>query len=250
VRERVLAPVELDELRNAVEETTERLAARARRDGAGPERRLADGHRIQFSSRTAIQWEWADGSRQIRLCEPCDHLHPAFAELFADERILAPARDALGADRVELFTSKLNLKRAVEGSPFPWHQDFPYWYVAVGDDAADIVTTVVFLDDAHDDNGAVRVLPGSHRFGPAPRDPNDPTRFLADPGRLPVDEDHEVVVEVAAGSMLVFGAYLLHRSSPNRSGTHRRAVLPSYQPAGRGRLQQFAYRPERVEDLP
>jgi ectoine hydroxylase-related dioxygenase (phytanoyl-CoA dioxygenase family) len=92
------------------------------------------------------------------------------------------------------------------------------------------------------------VIPGSHRNGPAPRNPNDPTGFLADPSTL--DVASEVVVEVPAGSVLWFGAFLVHRSSPNTSGQHRRALLPSWQPAGRPRLHDLPYVPEKVEDLP
>ena len=106
----------------------------------------------------------------------------------------------------------------------------------------------MFLDDATAENGAVRVLPGSQRLGPARRDPNDPTRFLADPAAL--ESSSEVVVEVPAGSVLWFGSYLVHRSSPNTSGGHRRALLPSWQPAGRPRLHDVPYRPELVEELP
>ena len=250
VHESVLAEDELATLRDAVEEVSARLVARAERSGAGPEARFADGHRVQFSSRSVIQWEWTEGSRSIRLCEPCDHLHAAFAGLFADPRLVGPASAALGIapEETTLFTTKLNLKRASEGSEFPWHQDFPYWYAAVGWDAADIVTAVVFLDDANVGNGALRVLPGSHLAGPAPRDPDDPTRFLADPRRL--DAGREVVVEVPAGSIILFGAFLAHRSSPNTSAGHRRALLPSYQRAGRPRLQDVAYAPERAEELP
>jgi ectoine hydroxylase len=248
LEEAVLSASELEQLRAVVEAVADRVATRARREGAGPEGRLGDGHRIQFSSRAAIQWEWADGSEAIRLIEPTDHLDPCIDELFRDPRLTRPAAAALHTDTLGPFTSKLNLKRPREGSEFPWHQDFPYWYVAAGEAAADIVTAILFLDDATAANGAVRVIPGSHRGGPAPRDPNDPTRFLADPTRL--DVASEVVVEVPAGSVLWFGAYLVHCSSPNRSGEQRRALLPSWQPAGRPRLHDLSYVPEKVEDLP
>ena len=248
MRESVLDAGEVERLRDAVEETSARVIAHATRDGAGPLRTLGDGRRIQMSSRTSIQWEWREGSQEIRLCEPCDHLHDAFAEVFADERLAAPAASALGLDEVTLFTTKLNLKRAEEGSEFPWHQDFPYWYSAVGWEAADVVTEIVFLDDAYAGNGALRVAPGSHRNGPDPRDPDDPTRFLADPAKI--DDDREVVVEVPAGSMILFGAFLAHRSSPNTSGAHRRALLPSYQAVGRPRLFSQPYVPGAGRRLP
>jgi ectoine hydroxylase len=247
VRESVLDESECAELRAVAEEVSRLVSARAERSGAGPVAELADGHRIQFSSHTAIQWEWAEGSRAIRLIEPCDHLHPLLAELLADERLVGPVRTELARD-VAPFTSKLNFKRATEGSGFPWHQDYPYWYVAVGTRAQDVITAIVFLDDATSANGALRVIPGSHRNGPVPRDRSDPTRFLADPAA--VDTADALVIEAPAGSAVWFGSFLVHCSSPNRTTGHRRAVLPSWQPAGRGRLHDFPYMRDRVEDLP
>jgi hypothetical protein len=45
---------------------------------------------LQFSSRTVIQWEWREGSRQIRLLEPFTHLHPHFQALWGDPRFIEP----------------------------------------------------------------------------------------------------------------------------------------------------------------
>jgi len=250
VEEALFTESEVAELRDVAEDVATRVAERARRDGAGPEHQLGDGHRIQFSSRAGIQWEWREGSNEIRLIEPADHLDPRIDALFADDRLTAPVERELGVDALSPFTSKLNLKRAREGSEFPWHQDYPYWYVAAGTSAQDIVTAIVFLDDASEENGALRVLPGSHLAGPAPRNPHDPTHFLTDPTKLGTMLEREVVVEVPAGSVIWFGAFLVHRSSPNTSGRHRRALLPSWQPAGRPRLHDLDYVPERVEELP
>ncbi len=248
VCEALLEPAELEELRSVTERVAASVAARARRQGAGPERDLGDGHRIQFSSHTAIQWEWRDGSEEIRLLEPVDHLHPRIQALFADERLTAPVRDELSESTLSPFTSKMNLKRATDGSEFPWHQDYPYWYPAVGEDAQDVATAIVFLDDAVAANGALRVLPGSHANGPVRRDPAAPTGFLTDPSAL--DSSGEIVLEVPAGTVVWFGAFLVHRSSPNTTDHHRRALLPSWQPAGRPRLHDVPYRPERVVELP
>ena len=184
VRTGVFSSAELDDLRRAVEDVAATVKARAMRDGSGPEARLADGHRIQFSSRAAIQWEWREGSEAIRLIEPVAHLDPRLAGLFADDRLIHPMHDALNIDDVGPFTSKLNLKHAEEGSEFPYHQDYPYWYVVVEEHAADIATAIVFLDDARAGNGALRVLPRiastrpcsapSRRPDPVPRRPRPP----------------------------------------------------------------------------
>ena len=239
---------ELAELRDAMETLIARVVEHARRPGAGQEFRLAGGHRFQFSSRTLIQWEWREGSPEIRLIEPFTHLEPRFARFWEDPRLTGPARDALGVEEVCAFTCKLNLKRPREGSEFPWHQDYPYWYVRTPEHAHEIVTAMLFLDDAVAANGALRVLPGSHRGGPAPRDRGEPSGFLADPARI--DASREVRIEVEAGSVLFFPALLLHRSTPNASDRPRRAILLSFQPSGRPRQEALEWRPELVNELP
>ena len=247
VRERAFTAAEVEELRALVEEVIAGVVAHAERPEAGPSFTLGDGHRLQFSSGTAIQWEWAEGSREVRLIEPFTHLHPRFQALWEDPRFVEPMKDALGVDTVGPYTCKLNLKRPREGSAFPWHQDYPYWYAFTPANALEIATAILFLDDASAENGALRVLPGSHRRGPAPRDPADPTRFLADPARL--DTSVERAVEVPAGSLLFFPSLLVHRSTPNTSARQRRAILLSYQPAGRPRQIELEWDPERVVEL-
>src|SRR5215467_4070172 len=82
VRDRLFREEELALLRDTVEEVIGAVAERATRPDAGPELRMADGHRLQFSSQTVIQWEWREGSQQVRLIEPFTHLHPRFAALW------------------------------------------------------------------------------------------------------------------------------------------------------------------------
>lgn len=248
VQRNVLSADDVEALRDTVERVARRITDAAQRPGAGPEIELADGHRIQFSSKTAIQWEWLEGSQAIRIIEPIDQLDDHFAQLFEHPKLSAFAAKALDVERTGPFTSKLNLKRAKEGSRFPWHQDFPYWYVRIGEEAHDIVTAVILLDDADAENGALRVLPGSHKKGPFPRDPNDPLRSLADPAQ--VDDAQEVLLEAPAGSVVWFGSLLLHRSAPNLSDRDRRAVLHSFQPHGRAHYRDTPFEPQRVERLP
>jgi hypothetical protein len=57
-------------------------------------------------------------------------------------------------------------------------------------------------------------------------------------------------VAVPAGSLLLFPALMVHRSSPNTSSRQRRAFLLSFQPAGRPTQRELEWRPERVDELP
>ena len=248
LREGAFAEWELPALREAAEETVAAVRARALAPGGGPEFRIGEGHRLQLSSATVIQWEWREGSQEVRLLEPVTHLHPRFGALWEDPRLVEPFRDALGTAEVVPFTCKLNLKRPREGSEFPWHQDYPYWYVRTPEHAHEIATVILFLDAADAGNGGLRVLPGSHKAGPAPRDRGEPTQFLADAARF--DASGERLVEAPAGSLLFFGSLLLHRSTPNTSERPRRALLLSFQPAGRPRQEALPFRPHLVQELP
>ena len=98
---------------------------------------------------------------------------------------------------------------------------------------------MIFLDDADVQKGCLEVAPGSHRDGKQKRKAAndfgsremDPSTF--DTGRL-------IPLEVTAGSVAFFGAFLVHRSLPNRSDEDRRALLYSYQPAGHPHLSDAA----------
>ena len=80
----------------------------------------------------------------------------------------------------------------------------------------DTVNALAFLDDYGPDNGATRLVPGTHR--PAA-------------GALPVDladESRSVQLAGRAGDILVFDADLLHAGSLNPTGARRRSLLIGY----------------------
>ena len=80
----------------------------------------------------------------------------------------------------------------------------------------DIANALVFLDDYGPDNGATRLIPGSHR-------PD-----LAAPPVDFDDESHAIQLSGSAGDILVFDADLIHAGSLNRLGSRRRTLLVAY----------------------
>lgn len=74
------------------------------------------------------------------------------------------------------------------------------------------------LVDTDEENGCLRVVPGSHRFSQSLRWPGAPFAFAADEERLLAQS---VALPVQAGDAIVTSAKLLHWSAPNRSGTTR-----------------------------
>ncbi|MBU4632103.1 phytanoyl-CoA dioxygenase family protein [Pseudomonas chlororaphis] len=80
----------------------------------------------------------------------------------------------------------------------------------------DIANALAFFDDYGPENGATRIVPGSHR-----PDPGEPPFDLT-------DESQSVQLSGSAGDILVFDVDLLHAGSLNPSGARRRSLLISY----------------------
>jgi phytanoyl-CoA hydroxylase len=176
--------------------------------------------------------KWEGDSDVVHGIEPFAHLSEPLGAWGHDPRLVDPMRSILGYEDVMLYTEKLNLKRPHHGGPNPWHQDFPYW-VDASENAHEIATTIVYLDDSTLGNGCTWVVPGSHRTGvwKTREGVDEMTRSEIDPSAYPGHE--AVAVEVEAGSTVTFGSLLVHQSTPNTSAAGRRALLYSYQPAGR-----------------
>ena len=99
----------------------------------------------------------AEEPRVRRIKKP--HLvNPVFNEFLYSAKFKAITQDLLG-ESVRLHGSKLNPKAPHFGSPVEWHQDWAF-YPHTNDD---IVTALLFLDDIDETNGALTVVPGSHR---------------------------------------------------------------------------------------
>jgi ectoine hydroxylase-related dioxygenase (phytanoyl-CoA dioxygenase family) len=185
-----------------------------------------------------VMIKWEPGSRGvIQGVEPVAHLHPVVAEFGAHPSLVEPSCELLGWDAVELYTEKLNVKRAGVGGGYALHRDLPYW-VGSSDDPERMLTVVLTLDDASAENGALEVLPGSHLIDDPPFKESELEfeRNELDPERM--DTSGMIPVEVPAGSAVFFGPRLIHRSAPNRSGTDRRALLYTYQRPGQRTLMQ------------
>jgi ectoine hydroxylase-related dioxygenase (phytanoyl-CoA dioxygenase family) len=159
---------------------------------------------------------------------------PAVKELARLPRLHAIAKEVLGAKafavRVLLFDKTPGANWAVG-----WHQDlaiavreridtpgFFGWSVKSGvphvhppgEILENMITLRVHLDDCDDDNGPLRVIPGTHRGG-----------RMSDEAITEVSAvNAEVVCPLGAGGVLVMRPLILHASSPAKSPRHRRVL--------------------------
>jgi hypothetical protein len=82
-----------------------------------------------------------------------------------------------------------------------------------------VCNTIWVLDDFTPENGATRIVPGSHRWGKKPQDE------LKDPMAPHPDE---VLVLAPAGSVVVMNAHAWHGGTANRTPARRRAIHSFY----------------------
>jgi len=139
-----------------------------------------------------------------------------FTRLLVDQRLVDRAAELIGPN-VQLHHTKLHNKPPSVGSPFPMHQDYPY-FPHEGDS---MIAAVVHIDDATVDNGCLCLVPGSHKLG-ALAHRNDGSYFL------PLEEwpiEKAIPVPADAGDVLFFGYKMVHGSYVNRSERQRRIVL-------------------------
>ena len=161
-----------------------------------------------------------------------------FLECILEPRVLAYVGHVLGP-RFKL--SSLNARSAEPGAPAqPLHVDagaLPdqrgYW----------VCNTLWMLDDLTEENGALRAVPGSHRFGRRPQD------ALADPSRRHADE---VLLTGRAGDLVVMNAHLWHGGAANRTERPRLALHAFYCRADKPQqqYQKALLRPETQARLP
>jgi phytanoyl-CoA hydroxylase len=144
---------------------------------------------------------------------------PGVAELLRSKPLVDLMTPLLGPN-VRQQTSKLNLKSAGYGAAVEWHQDWAY-YPYTNDD---VLALGVLLDEFADDNGAMMVVPGSHK-GPI-YDHHAQGRFCGgmDP-RCGADFSKAVKLLAPPGSITLHHARLIHGSDINRSGKPRNFLL-------------------------
>jgi ectoine hydroxylase-related dioxygenase (phytanoyl-CoA dioxygenase family) len=226
IREGVFSARELADLTGSVE----RAVALAHAESASGNAYHLDGKRFVDIGNMTVQFEHGDKSETIRVIEPAHHLDTVLEALVEDTRIVDPVKSIIGVDAVSIWTNKLNLKRAGEGSGFGWHQDSPYW--AHDSDHVDLLPNVYLaFDDASAENGCLRVIDKSHLRGclPGTADGSQLGGFFTDPACF--EEKDQVLMEAPAGSLVFFDPHSIHGSEPNLSGNPRRAMVMTYQPA-------------------
>jgi ectoine hydroxylase-related dioxygenase (phytanoyl-CoA dioxygenase family) len=149
------------------------------------------------------------------------------ADLVRHPRILDAVEDVLGPNLLVWSTSFFT-KEARDPAFVSWHQDATYW----GLSEPDVLTAWVAFTDATVENGAMRMVPGSHGEQLAHRDTFAPHNLLSRGQEIAVEVDDARGVDIVlrAGEMSLHHVRMVHGSPANRSDDRRIGFAIRYIP--------------------
>ena len=147
---------------------------------------------------------------------------------FRDERLLEFLLSDEVLDLVEpiigpnigLWSSHFICKDPLVGRQTPWHEDSAYWKGRLSS-YDKIVTVWLALDRSSEENGCMRVIPGTHRNGFSEYENVDSKKNLFDTQIKNVDESNAVYFELEPGECSLHDSRIIHGAKANTS-TYRR----------------------------
>ena len=174
-------------------------------------------------ARANLEATWASarelkGGAETRLFHRhnVEYFSAHFHQLLLDNRLTEPAADIIGPN-VQLHHTKLFIKPPEKGSPFPMHQDHPFF----PHERHSMIAAIIHFDDAPLEKGCLRVVPGSHKRGPIDHDSSGGWH-------LPFEQyplESSVALPAQAGDVLFFSYLTIHGSGINTSQEARTTLL-------------------------
>jgi len=149
-------------------------------------------------------------------------------ELIRHPAILDAVEDIIGPD-ILCWSSRFFIKEPHDGGFVSWHQDLPYWGL---DFSENILSAWVAFTPATRANGAMKVMPGSHRKL-VPHKAGVASNLLQRGQEIAVavDESKAVHMELQPGEMSLHHGLMWHGSEENHSNVRRAGYAIRYIPA-------------------
>jgi non-haem Fe2+, alpha-ketoglutarate-dependent halogenase len=189
-------------------------------------------------------------------------LFPWLNELIRNTGIVDAIEDLYGPNLL-CWTTNFFIKEGNDPAFVSWHQDSTYW----GLSSPDVVTAWVALSPSTIANGAMRVIPGTHKLDQIRHKDTFGANNLLTRGQevaVEVDERQAVSLELQPGQMSLHHVRLIHGSPPNATAERRIGFAIRYIPTRVRQLQgddsatlvrgvddfrTFAHEPRPLRDL-
>lgn len=186
----------------------------------------AEAHALidRLAARQSVDATWGSARRQagaqqtaVYHCHNVQFYSALFTRMICDPRLTDPAAEIIGSPNVQLHHNKLFIKPPEKGALFPMHQDYPYFPHA----NHSMIAAVIHFDDAPEEKGCIRCVPGSHKLGPIEHEREGGWHLPFD--RYPLEA--AVPCPARAGDVLFFSYLTIHGSGLNSSSEARTTVL-------------------------
>jgi phytanoyl-CoA hydroxylase len=174
----------------------------------------------------------APGGRTVRRLKSAYQRDDALRAWAEDPRIVS-GMEQLVEEPVVLTLAHHNCvmtKHPRYGTATGWHRDIRYWRFARNE----LVTVWLALGDERAENGALRVIPGSHRLDIKPEQLDALDFLRPDAAENATLFAQGITPELHAGDALLFHSGLFHAAGPNLEGEVKMSVAFAYR--GRSNL--------------
>jgi ectoine hydroxylase len=189
-------------------------------------------------SREGVVYEKESSS--VRAIHGMHLFDPFFLDL-AKTRFLIDFAQKYLSDNIYIHQYKVNMKSAMEGESWPWHQDYVYWREGDYIEAPRLLNIAIALNDISMLSGPLCVIPGSHQLGDLTKysrasfcdwskDVSADLTYKIGKKMLESlikSKGHEFIL-CSAGDLIILDPQLAHSSSNNLSPFDRRLLLLTY----------------------
>lgn len=169
----------------------------------------------------------ADGGTTIRRLQQAYHRHSLYKEIATQPTVTQGIKQILDSTGLLLNPNHHNCimtKQPAFSSATLWHRDTRYWNFS----NKYLINAWYALGDEKPENGAMKILPGSHRWEVVD-DALDEAQFLK-PDH-PYNQDRlatERVVMLNAGDCLLFSAHCFHAAGQNTTNQTKYSLVFTY----------------------
>lgn len=158
-----------------------------------------------------------------------------------NEKIVDIVSQLLETSDIKLYGDQLFMKNPEVGSEIYWHQDSASWKDIF---PKDLITAWTALDNSTLENGCLKFIPGSHRFGTLGLDCDSREKKMEKFLPLLNFKQWKIQdIELTPGSVSFHHSLLVHGSGKNLSSKRRRGYAAHY-------MRALSWKDDRITDAP